>query len=264
MAYDDSASRKLPALTGWKWFLEGVRATRSAPVSMTGIVLFYLIVAGGLSVLPIVGFVLAAFFMPFGTVFIGRSTRDVLAGKVPSYAVFAELWKEAAVRRSLVSVGLVYSIFLVAVEALYAYLAADDISQWVISDQGQIDWESVSSHFPWDGVIASIIVYIPGLMAVWFAPLLVAQKRMTAGKALFYSFFGCLRNIVPVIVLLASLTALAAVSVVAVVSITLMLNSEVLASWLSIPFIFLTATVMYASYWPMYRDLFDDAAGTRP
>lgn len=254
----DDASRKLPASAGWRWFLEAVAATRRSPVTMTGIVLFYLIVMGGLSALPFAGFVLAAFFLPFGTVFIARSTREVLAGRMPSYAVFGELWRNAVTRRTLINVGLVYSFLILAVETVYALLAADDVSRWVISEQGQIDWKSVSENFPWDGTIAALIVYLPGVMAVWFAPMLAAERGMTTGKAVFYSFFGCLRNIIPVIVLAASVALLFALVTVALVSIALMVSSQTLASVLAIPFVFLSATVMYASYWPMYRDLFED------
>lgn len=256
MSNDDS--RKLPAAAGWRWFMEGIRATRTSPVTMTGIVLFYFTVMGGLSVLPIVGFVLAAFFMPFGTVFIARSTRTVLAGGIPSYGVFGELWRQQQTRRTLITIGLVYSILLVVVEGAYAFLAADDISRWVISEQGRIDWTSVSANFPWDGTITALVLYIPGIMAVWFAPLLAAERRMTTGKSLFYSFFGCIRNIVPVIVLVLAVMMMLTLALVAVVSIALMFTSQTLVSILTIPFIFLAATVMYASYWPMYRDLFGD------
>ena len=44
----------------------------------------------------------------------------------------------------------------------------------------------------------------------------------------------------------------------AVVGVAVSLSSETLASWLTIPLVFFAAVVMYASYWPMYRDLFGD------
>ena len=187
-----------------------------------------------------------------------RSTRTVLAGGIPSYGVFGELWRQQQTRRTLITIGLVYSILLVVVEGAYAFLAADDISRWVISEQGRIDWTSVSANFPWDGTITALVLYIPGIMAVWFAPLLAAERRMTTGKSLFYSFFGCIRNIVPVIVLVLAVMMMLTLALVAVVSIALMFTSQTLVSILTIPFIFLAATVMYASYWPMYRDLFGD------
>ena len=168
------------------------------------------------------------------------------------------LWRQQQTRRTLITIGLVYSILLVVVEGAYAFLAADDISRWVISEQGRIDWTSVSANFPWDGTITALVLYIPGIMAVWFAPLLAAERRMTTGKSLFYSFFGCIRNIVPVIVLVLAVMMMLTLALVAVVSIALMFTSQTLVSILTIPFIFLAATVMYASYWPMYRDLFGD------
>lgn len=258
MSYNNARSRKLPASAGIDWFLQGLKAARMAPVSMLGVVLFYLLVMGGLSALPLAGTVAAAFFMPFGTVFVARSTRDVLAGKMPTYSVFKELWNSMTTRRSLVRIGVVYSFVLIAVEAVYGFMAADEISRWVITEQNRLDWESVRANFPWDATIASLAIYLPGVVSVWFAPMLIAQNGMPPGKALFYSFFGCLRNLVPVIVLALVLAAVMMAAVTAVVALAVVLSSETLASWLTIPIVFFAAVVMYASYWPMYRDLFGD------
>ena len=257
MSYDDTRSRKLPASAGIDWFLQGLKAARMAPISMLGVVLFYLLVMGGLSSLPLAGTVIAAFFMPFGTVFVARSTRDVLAGKMPTYSVFKELWNTMSVRRSLVRIGVVYSFVLIAVEAVYGFMAADEISRWVITDN-RLDWESVRANFPWDATIASLVIYLPGVVSVWFAPMLAAQNGMPPGKALFYSFFGCLRNFVPVIVLVLVMGAVIMLAATAVVGVAVSLSSETLASWLTIPLVFFAAVVMYARYWPMYRDLFGD------
>ena len=60
MSYDDTRSRKLPASAGIDWFLQGLKAARMAPISMLGVVLFYLLVMGGLSSLPLAGTVIAA------------------------------------------------------------------------------------------------------------------------------------------------------------------------------------------------------------
>ena len=43
MSYNDARSRKLPASAGIDWFLQGLKAARMAPVSMLGVVLFYLL-----------------------------------------------------------------------------------------------------------------------------------------------------------------------------------------------------------------------------
>ena len=253
-------SRSLPASAGWHWFLSALKATRNQPVVLTGVVLFYMFVMSSLSVLPWVGPVLAALFMPFGTVFVGRATRTALAGGQPSFGMLADIWRDASHRQSLVRIGLVFGFVLVAVNALYGWLAADEISRWVITAENRLDWASVRANIPWDATIAMLVIYIPGLMLVWFAPLLASENHMPCGKACFFSLFGCLRNILPVLVLGVVIIAVAAAVTTAGAWLVSAWELQDSAMVLLTPLVFVISTVVYASYWPMYADLFDDVA----
>ena len=53
---------------GLRWFGEGVRALRNRPLGLVGIVVFYVLISGLLSGLPVVGTILAGVWMPFGAV----------------------------------------------------------------------------------------------------------------------------------------------------------------------------------------------------
>ena len=53
---------------GLRWFGEGVRALRNRPLGLVGIVVFYVLISGLLSGLPVVGTILAGIWMPFGAV----------------------------------------------------------------------------------------------------------------------------------------------------------------------------------------------------
>ena len=162
-------------------------------------------------------------------------------------------------RRGLIGVGLAYGFVLVTVNALYGFLALDSIAQWKITADNRLDWESVRANIPWDAVVACLVIYIPGLMAVWFAPLLASEKRMSWGKAVFYSFFGCLRNIVPVIVLLVLVVGVIAVfGMLAAALVAALGASDAVISFVVVPLSFLVLTVIYAVYWPMYASLFED------
>ena len=44
---------------GLRWFGEGVRALRNRPLGLVGIVVFYVLISGLLSGLPVVGTILA-------------------------------------------------------------------------------------------------------------------------------------------------------------------------------------------------------------
>lgn len=251
-------SRSLSAVAGWRWFVSALGATQKQPLIMMGVVLFYMLSMSVLSVIPWFGPVLAAVFMPYGTVFFAHATRDALADKQPQFGHFSDLIHNRNIRQAMIRVGLVFGCILVTVNAIYGILAADEIARWTVNANDRLDWASVRANIPWDATIAMLIVYIPGLMAVWFAPLLVTDKGMPCGKALFYSFFGCMRNIIPVIVLGVVLTAVAAVIGLGLAWMMISLEITDLAALIMTPFIFILSTVIYASYWPMYQDLFED------
>lgn len=228
-----------------------------------GVILFYMLSMSILSVIPWFGPVLAAVFMPYGTVFFAHATRDILADKQPQFGQLSALIANRTIRQAMIRVGLVFACILVTVNAIYGFMAADEISRWVVDANDRLDWQSVRANIPWDATIVMSIVYIPGLMAVWFAPLLVSDKGMPCGKSLFYSFFGCLRNIVPVIVLGVILIALSTIVAVGLTSVMVFMNIENLAPFIVTPFVFVVSTVIYASYWPMYQDLFEDVQSSQ-
>lgn len=198
---DSNTSRRLPAASGWYWFRDAATAVGRKPLNLLAVTMLYLLIMGFLSAIPYAGIVFAALFMPFGTAFIGRSTRTALQGGDPRLSELKAVFADPVVRQNLMRIGFVYGFILITVNALYGLMAADSIALWKIDANDRLDWASVQANIPWDAIVAVTVVYIPGLMAVWFAPLLASEKRMSWGKAVFYSFFGCLRNIIPVICL---------------------------------------------------------------
>lgn len=256
---DSNTSRRLPASSGWYWFRDAAMAVGRKPLNLLAITLFYLLVMGFLSAIPYAGIVFAALFMPFGTAFIGRSTRTALLGGEPRFSGFKELFADISVRSNLMRIGFVYGFILITVNALYGLMAADSIALWKIDANDRLDWSSVQNNIPWDAIVAVTLVYIPGLMAVWFAPLLASEKRMSWGKAVFYSFFGCLRNIVPVIILVMLVGALLmGFGLCAAALIAAFGSADAVVTFVVLPLAFLMLTVIYSAYWPMYASLFED------
>lgn len=252
-------SRTLGPSAGIAWYKSAVRATARQPFALASITFCYLFAMGLLSAVPFFGFVFSAVFMPFGSVWIARSARAALQGGSPNYGSLAELFRDKRMTAQLIRVGLVFGFVLITCNAVYGILSADAISQWVVKD-GRLDWSSVAAHIPYGALAAAMLLYIPGLMATWFSPLLVSERGMTWGKSLFYSFFGCVRNILPILVL-------GVIIVFVTVGISWasiwLINAAGLQSinlFILTPIAFILSTVTYATYWPMFESLFSDIA----
>ncbi len=203
------------------------------------------------------GLVVAAFFMPFGTMLIIEGTREAYEGRQPSYGVLVELFKDPFKRSRLMRVGVIYAAFLLVANYLYIFMAVDEVSQWQVVDS-RLNWDSVYANFPWSAAVVTVIIYALGQMATWFAPALVTWKNMAVGKAIFYSFFGCLRNWLSIVVLLILIFGFTVLCALAVIFITESLGIGDLSIFVLMPIAFFLTTVAYGTIWPMWVDIFGD------
>lgn len=88
---------------GLRWFGEGVRALRNRPLGLVGIVVFYVLISGLLSGLPVVGTILAGVWMPFGAVLTGFAAREALADRLPGYAPLLAAFRKQGMRLHLIA-----------------------------------------------------------------------------------------------------------------------------------------------------------------
>ena len=104
--------------------------------------------------------------------------------------------------------------------------------------------------------LVALVLTIPLLMAVWFAPLLGKFGNMRALDAMRSSFVACLKNIVPLQVYV--------ITLVVVMTILVMLASGLLGPSLIVQLAVITAVspTLFASIFASYRDIFQDSAET--
>ena len=253
-------SERLGPIAGLSWIKQAVTAVRHKAARLFLIIFFYTATLGLLMLIPAAGPVLAALFMPFGTVLIGYATREAIADRMPDFFPLARAFSNKALRTDLMNTGLVYAFVIITAQALYGYLAEPYWAQWQTQND-RLVWDTVFEHFPWMPLGVASLIYIPGVMATWFSPLLCADKGMRWSKALFYSFFGCLRNILPILVLgILLIVGVVGVFFIAGQCIDL-LGLHSINMFTFFPLSCLVLTVIYATYWPMYEALFGGTRG---
>ncbi len=105
----------------------------------------------------------------------------------------------------------------------------------------------------------TLILMVPMLMAFWFAPMLAAWDDVPAGKALFFSFFACLRNWRPFLVYglgVAFISAILPGIVLGIVGATSAPLAKMVAVAMSLPLLFVFVPTLFASFYVSYRDVF--------
>lgn len=123
---DSNTSRRLSAASGWYWSTPQ-RAVGRKPLNLLAVTMVYLLIMGFLSAIPYAGIVFAASFMPFGTAFIGRSTRTALQGGDPRLSELKNVFIDPPCAKISCASDLC-TVSFITVNALYGLMAADSIA----------------------------------------------------------------------------------------------------------------------------------------
>ena len=238
-----------------RWLSDSVGALRAQPFAFTGVVVFSLLASGILSSMPFVGMLLASLWMPYGAVLTGFGARDALAGRVPSYGALTASFADKYVRRHFLAIGLLSAIWLEIVSAVFAMLARDEIAKWQLTTEG-IDLESIYTNFPTTATAVAFVLYVPLLMLTVFSPLLVAVNRQPFGKSLFFSFFGCLRNLPAILLYLAVLLIGATAVTLGLETLFAAIGMPNAVTFLAPILMCILSALSQAGVWAMFRDIF--------
>jgi hypothetical protein len=248
----------LPAGHGVRWLKEGFRLVRQQPLGLPAMVVVYLamlLIPAGLassSLLPlaVLGIVISGVLQPFASVGLMHCVKDAAEGKAPAPQSFARPFKDAATRLNLFRLGLVNAALL-AVVALLAALLSPDVSA-VTGPPTSLDDPRIV------GMLWQLVLYIPVLAVMWFSPLLAGWHQMTPGKAMFGSAVASLRNIGALTLYgIASAAAILLISLVIVGLLSIVIRSPELLSFILAPLALILMAVVQASFYPMYRDIFE-------
>lgn len=238
-----------------QWIQRGVTALRQTPLGLGSIIIFYVFMMSALTALPFIGLVVAALFMPFGTMLVINATKDAEQRIPPTYQILFSLIKHPETRMKLFRIGIVYGGFLIIANFAYAFTAMDEIAKWQIQD-GRLVWDSVFNNLPYTAIALTLVIYTVGQMATWFAPALIVWKNMSVTKAIFYSFFGCLRNWLPILILLMIIIAITAVSAFVLSFLLDALQIHDIAVFIVVPAALALTAISYSTIWPMWTDIY--------
>lgn len=257
-------ARVVPTLRGANWLAEGFRLFRAGPFTWLALVLAYWILVTIISVLPVIGVVVASIMIPAFSVGFMAASRAADRGQALEFSLLF-----AGFRVNLVpqlAVGVAYLVLIASL--LGATALADDgaLARWMLSGR-RPEAEVLQSGDFLAAMMLAAALYMPVMMLLWFAPVLVSWHSVPVAKALFFSFFASLMNwraflaygmavaLVTVVIPFGVLLALMAVS-----------GGSVRMSAVSLVFPLLLALLptLFASFYASYRDVFGEHASQPP
>ena len=181
----------LPARRGWRWLAEGFLLFRHKHLMLTLLVLSYWLMMAIINSFPLVGQIAATLLIPVFSVSLMNSCRAIEQGRqIVPQLLFSGFNNNL---RTLLVLG---GVYLVVSSLIFsATVLIDDglLFKLVIFGQRPDEDLVATSNIMVAGQLA-LLMFLPLMMAYWFAPVLVAWHGLSASKALFFSFIACLRN----------------------------------------------------------------------
>lgn len=240
--------QSLPASTATAWVRDGWRFLRRQPIGLTAMVVLYIFMVSVPMSVPYIGPILYAIVYPYATVGLLAAFREVADGRLPTPAVLGEALRDDGARRSLFKLALAHIAMVLAV-VMFAFV--------VMSGVEPLDPATAKPEdLPLGRMFLVLLVYLPVVIAMLFAPVLVGWHGFSVGKALFGSAVAFWRNKGAIV--LCTVIVFATVLVVGTIVETVLktaLPAE-LGPWIEAPVALVLATFGSGAFYSMYRAIF--------
>jgi hypothetical protein len=252
----------VPAPNGWLWLKRGFAFFSRAPLAWILVAVSYWVLVSVVGVLPYVGLVVVMIATPAFAVSFMAMCRELERGRpLELPLLFAGFRRNLA---PLLALGGIYLLAIVAILAASQLFDGGLLMRWMLLGKA-VPRDEASGDALAMGAMAALALFVPVIMAFWFAPVLAAWHAMPAAKALFFSFFASLRNWRAFLVygvavaVVAGLVPGVAFSMLAV-AVRGSQAAAGLMSALALVVVVILLPTLYASFFASYRDVFADQA----
>lgn len=247
-------ARQLPSARGFAWLKEGLQIWRRNPALLTFASFGYLLMLVLVSVMPLIGQPLASLLMPVLSLGVLNTCRAIDKGRRAGPDILFSGFQQNL--QALVMIGGLYLIGSLLVLAATAIADGGTLLQ-IMTSGGKLEAEVAQSTGFTLALLIAIALSTPVMMAYWFAPLLAGWWKVPAPKAMFFSFYACLRNWRPFLAYAIALTLFAVVLPGLVLG-ALGAVSPMLATLLSVPLPLVVIPIVFASFYANARDIFGE------
>ena len=243
------------AHTGWLWVKQGFTLFRTQSAEMLALFFAYMFLNIGLSFVPLIGPFLPLMLVPVFSVSFMQACREIDAGR-PAYPNLILAGFRSPALPGLLALGTL-NIAATALAAWVSYQADGGALREYILSLINPESKYVANSDVLIGMAVFCLVYLPALMAFWYAAPLLAWQRMSPAKALFYSFFAVQRAWRAFIFYGLLWVALRMIlpGVIGVIVIEIF-GSALFAALTILTVTILLTVAMYCSFYPTYTDIF--------
>ena len=246
----------LPARRGWRWLSEGFLIFRKKQLMLSFLVIGYWILMLLVNSVPWIGQVAATVLIPVFSVSLMNACRLVAQDSpLPPQLLFSGFDRNP---RTLLMLGVIYLACSLGILGMTVLIDNGLLFQLVVFGSRPDEQVLLGGHFVL-AIEVALALFVPVMMAYWYAPVLVAWHDLPAGKALFFSLVACLRNWRVFLVYSVALLIFGAFLpglVLGILSTMFASAGQQFATVLTVFVVLILLPTLYASFYVSYRDVF--------
>ncbi|MCF8168190.1 MAG: hypothetical protein K9K38_12075 [Rhodoferax sp.] len=184
----------VPASTGPLWVKLGIQTFFRQPLAFSGLFFMFMAVMSVLSMVPVLGNVLALTLLPGATLGLMAATQEAAKGKFPMPTVLISAFRagRSQARAMLMLGGLYAAGFLLVLGVSVLVDGGKFASMYLVG--GAITAEVLQADDFQMATLVAMVLYMPLSLMFWHAPALVHWYGVSPVKSLFFSLVACLRN----------------------------------------------------------------------
>lgn len=247
--------RLLTSNAGHAWLTAGFRLFHKQPLAWTLILFIYWAAMLMLAFIPAIGVILPLLLTPglgFGFIAIAHSI-DTKGSAAPPLLISGFRSERA---KPLLMLGVWYVIEILAIMLIATLIDGGLLAEWIT--MGTAPSEEQANTMRLSAAIG-VLLYIPVMMAFWFAPQLVVWSGYAPLKALFFSFFAVWRNkgaFLRYLISWAGLTIMIG-ALMALLNIGLKINPNTMTAFL-FPITLILMAVAHSSFYASTKAIFGE------
>lgn len=253
--------RLVPARQGATWVKQGIAAFFKQPLALLGLLFLFMGSMTLLSLLPVLGSIVALTLLPAATLGLMAATREITKGNFPMPTVLLAAFRAGRQQlRAMLVLGLLYAVALFVVLGLSAAVDGGQFARLYLGGGG-LSEEMVQQQAFQNAFMLATVLYIPVSLLFWHAPALVHWHQVPPVKSLFFSLVACMRNFWAFTVFGISWALLMITAGLVVSSGAILLGNPQMLGVVLMPFGMISAAMFFASLYFSFDDCFEAPPG---
>jgi len=250
----------VPAGQGVQWVKQGMSTFWRQPLALSGLFFMFMAAMSLLSMVPLLGNILALVILPGATLGLMAATKEALTGKFPMPVLLVSAFRAGKQQlQAMLLLGAIYAAGFLLVLGISAPADGGKFAQLYLVG-GAMSVELLQAPDFQLAVLLSMALYLPLSLLFWHAPALVHWHGVQPVKSLFFSLVACLRNFWAF-----TLFGLAWMGVfvgmgTAVSLVASLLGSVEVVSVMMFPLAMLMAAMFFTSLYFTFHDCFEETA----